>query len=335
MKIGLTYDLREEYLAQGYGLEETAEFDSIETIEAFETGLKKLGFTVERIGNIYQLVNRLATGKRWDLVFNIAEGMHGLGREAQVPALLEAYQIPYTFSDSVTLALTLDKSLAKRVTRDQSIPTAAFIVVDELAKLELVNATLPFPLFAKPIAEGTGKGINAASLLTTPEQLQSVCKDLLQRFQQPVLVESYLPGREFTVGIIGTGADAQIFGVMEISLRDNAEQGAYSFANKEQYEDRIEYYLAHDAEAKQAGVVALAAWRALGCRDAGRVDVRSNAMAEPQFLEVNPIAGLHPTRSDLVIMAQLMGLTYQDLLQRIMQAVTNRLAINSPALESP
>src|SRR5512141_2211608 len=153
MKVGLTYDLRAEYLAAGYGEEETAEFDRPDTIEAIEGALRKLGHQTDRIGHVRQLVNRLARGDRWDFVFNIAEGLRGLAREAQVPSLLEAYEIPCTFSDPLVLALTLHKGLTQRVLRDMGLPTAEFFLVETEADIARVN--LPFPLFAKPVAEGT------------------------------------------------------------------------------------------------------------------------------------------------------------------------------------
>ena len=161
MKVGLTYDLRDEYLAEGYGEEETAEFDRPETIHAIETALRRMGFETERIGHAKDLVARLANRERWDWVFNIAEGLHGIGREALIPALLEAYQIPCAFSDSMVLALTLHKGMTKRVIKNLGIPTPDFAVVEDERDIEDVN--LPFPLFAKPVAEGTGKGITAAS----------------------------------------------------------------------------------------------------------------------------------------------------------------------------
>ncbi len=332
MKIGLTYDLRTEYLAQGYSPEETAEFDSLETIEAIESNLNALGFLSERIGNIYQLTSALASGKRWDVVFNIAEGMHGISREAQIPALLDAYQIPYTFSGPVNLAIAHEKSLAKRIVRDQGVPTAPFIVVHSVA--DVASCRLPFPVFAKPIAEGTGKGITSASRVGSQGELEAICKTLLEKYSQPVLVESYLPGREFTVGIVGTGLQAKVLGVMEIILREGAEQDVYSFANKEFCEKRIEYRLVSDREAQQTSEVALRAWVALGCQDAGRIDVRSDAHNNPQFLEVNPLAGLHPTHSDLPIMMTLAGRSYQELISLIINATLNRLQLTPKAVLS-
>ena len=151
MRVGLTYDLRDHYMAAGYSAEDTAEFDNIETIEALAGALERLDLSVDRIGTVRQLAQRLVAGERWDLVFNIAEGLKGVGREAQVPALLEAYDIPCTFSDPLVMALALHKGMAKRVARDCGMPTAPFAVVETMADLAAVE--LPFPLFAKPIAE--------------------------------------------------------------------------------------------------------------------------------------------------------------------------------------
>ena len=134
------------------------------------------------------------------MVFNICEGIHGISREAQVPALLEAYNIPYVFSDPLVLTLTLHKGMAKRVVRDAGIPTAEFYVVEELKEIE--NIKFGFPMFAKPVAEGTGKGVSELSKIENRYQLTSTCRLLLEKYKQPVLVEKYLPGREFTVGRI-------------------------------------------------------------------------------------------------------------------------------------
>ena len=323
MIIGLTYDLRQDYLDAGYGLEETAEFDKPDTIEGIETALQSLGHETRRIGNIKSLVGRLAAGERWDLVFNICEGMFGLGREAQVPALLDAYEIPYTFSGPLILALALDKGLTKRVLRSFGVPTPDFAVVATPADIAAVD--LPLPLFVKPVAEGTGKGIDARSKINTRKQLQEVCAALLKKFRQPVLVEAYLPGREFTVGITGSGDDARAIGVMEVMLNAEAEANAYSYINKEQYEERVQYALAPKKEAAACVDVALRAWRGLDCLDGGRVDVKMDRDGVVNFIEVNPLAGLNPTHSDLPILCRLQGISYQELIGRILDSAIGRL----------
>jgi len=323
MKIGITYDLRDDYKAAGFTDEETAEFDSVETITAIDATLREMGFTTERIGNIRMLAPRLVSGERWDFVFNIAEGLRGFGREAQIPALLEAWDISCAFSDPLVLALTLHKGMTKRVIRDLGIPTPDFAVVETAAEVAALN--LAFPLFAKPVAEGTGKGITPASKIEGSNQLARVCSELLTTFRQPVLVETFLPGREFTVGIIGTGADAYVPAVMEVLFTENAQQDIYSYANKEEWQGRIEYRLAEDEAAIAAAKTALAAWRGLGCRDGGRVDLRADSNGVPNFIELNPLAGLRPGHSDLPILCELAGMPYRELISGIVRSVLRRL----------
>src|SRR3954468_17571860 len=203
MHIGLTYDLRSDYLAAGYGEEETAEFDQVGTIDAIDGALCELGHTTDRVGHARTLVERLAAGDRWDLVFNICEGLRGLAREAQVPAILDVYDIPYTFADPAALCVCLDKALTKTVLHAAGVPTPGWHVVSELSDID--RCQLPYPLIAKPLAEGTGKGINAESKITDRSALRRVCERLLRQYEQPVLVEQFLPGREFTVGLVGDG----------------------------------------------------------------------------------------------------------------------------------
>ena len=322
LKIGITYDLRDDYLKEGYGLEETAEFDLPDTIEAIEKVILDNGYQADRIGNIKSLARRLVAGNRWDLVFNIAEGMHGFGREAQVPALLEAYNIPYTFSDPLGNAVTLHKGITKQIIRNTGIPTAEFVVINSVKEIENVN--LHFPLFAKPVAEGTGKGVTALSKITNHKNLQKVCKYLLKTFHQPVLVETYLPGREFTVGILGTGKNARALGVLEVILRPDAEKNAYSYENKEHYDILVEYILVKDKEAQKAMDLSLAAWRGLDLRDAGRIDLRSDAYGVPHFMEVNSLAGLNPVRSDLPILCSKIGMSYHKLISAIIKSALKR-----------
>ena len=323
MKIGITYDLRQDYLALGFSEEETAEFDQIGTIDAIDNTLTQLGHETERIGNIWSLTEKLAKGNRWDLVFNIAEGLYGMGREAQVPALLDAYKIPYTFSDPLVLSLTLQKAMTKRVLRDLGIATPDFVEINEVS--EISNITLGYPLFAKPVAEGTGKGINASSKIKNRQELETVVKSLLAKYDQPVLVEAFLPGREFTVGIVGTGAKAKSVGIMEVILKANAEQDVYSYVNKENCEELIEYRKVDDELAQRTTAVALDAWKGIGCRDGGRVDLRTDENGIANVIEINPLAGIHPEHSDLPIICTLYGISYEELFQMILQSVSERM----------
>lgn len=331
MLIGLAYDLRQDYLDAGYGEEETAEFDKRETIEALEAVLRGLGHEVDAIGRVNTLVERLARGDRWDLVFNIAEGLHGSARESQVPALLDAYQIPYTFSDPLVCGLTLHKGMAKRVVRDLGLPTPDFAVVESPEDVAKIN--LRFPLFAKPIAEGTSKGVSARSKVDSRAELKAICDDLLREFHQPTLVERYLPGREVTVGIVGTGQSARVVGVMEVLLFPGAEREIYSYDNKQNWEGRVGYQLLEGALGDEARKLGSAVWRGLGCRDGGRVDLRADEHGRLNFIEVNPLPGLNPDSSDLPILARLAGVSYRELIGLILDSA--RMRVQSPAVAEP
>lgn len=323
IRVGLTYDLRDAWLAAGYNEMETAEFDRAETIDSIADALAALGYQVDRIGHLQQLAKRLVDGSRWDLVFNICEGMHGWGREAQVPALLDAYQIPYVFSDPLVCSLTLHKGMTKDVVRAAGVATPDFAVVQEISQVR--NVRLPYPLFAKPVAEGTGKGISRESKIGSATELQSVCRRLLAAHRQPVLVERFLPGREFTVGLLGTGRKSAAIGTLEINLKPGADADVYSYRNKENCEELVEYRMLEPGKLRgRVESLALRAWRALGCRDAGRIDVRLDEAGAPNFIEVNPLAGLHPFHSDLPIMATMAGMDYPSLIGGIMDSAKVR-----------
>lgn len=324
MLIGIAYDLRKDYLEMGYSEEETAEFDTSETIEGIEQTIVSLGHSVDRIGNLKDLVQRLSSGARWDLVFNIAEGSHGIGREAQVPALLDAYRIPYTFSDPIVLGLCLHKGLTKRIVRDLGIPTAEFCVVKDTDHI-LLNENMAFPLFVKPVAEGTSKGIDDRSIVRDMDELTQVSTRLLHKFNQPVLVEDYLPGREFTVGLLGTGRDAIAIGAMEIFIVSSETEDVYSYSNKANYEQSVRYEAVTDEVGELCKDIALRAWRGLGCRDGGRVDLKMDAKGIPNFLEVNPLAGLNPAHSDLPILCRLHGLSYRELIASMIESAQKRI----------
>jgi D-alanine-D-alanine ligase len=322
LNVGLVYDLRNDYLAEGYGEDDVAEFDSEETIASLEGTIRSLGYRVDRVGNVRALCRRLAGGERWDLVFNIAEGLSGRCRESQVPAILEAYGIPYTFSDALVCALTLDKAFAKRIVRDAGLATPAFEVVERAA--DVADVGLRYPLFAKPLAEGTGKGVDAASRINSPAELARVCESLLARFEQPVLVEEFLPGREFTAAILGNGPRAYVLGVMEIVVIDDPHT-IYSYKAKEECEHLVRYLPFRDgALYGQIEALALGAYHALQCRDTSRVDVRCDGQGRPHFMEVNPLPGLHPMHSDLPMIATQEGMSYSELIGAIMTCARER-----------
>ncbi|MCX6268676.1 MAG: D-alanine--D-alanine ligase [Bacteroidetes bacterium] len=325
MKIGLTYDLRADYLKEGYSEEETAEFDRESTIDYIDQALQTLGYQTDRIGHVRHLIQRLALGNRWDMVFNICEGMHGIGREAQVPALLDIFQIPYTFSDPLVLSLTLHKGMTKRVVRDFGIPTPGFTIIDKLEDCATVD--LPFPLFVKPNAEGTGKGINALSKVMNSGELFQICRDLLPRYPSGLLVEEFLPGREFTVGILGTGNESYAIGLMEILFKEEDTKNIYSYQTKSDYLKAVEYQIPEQEITERCQALALKTWQVLGCRDGGRVDIRVDRFGVPNFIEVNPLAGLDKVHSDLPILAYMHGYDFERIIAEIMHSARKRAGL--------
>lgn len=321
MKIGITYDLRSWYLAKGFSMEETAEFDKEETIDGIEKELRTLGHETERIGNVFQLVEQLAAGKRWDMVFNITECLYGDGRESVVPSLLDQYKIPYVFSGPVVMGMSLNKYYARLVVEASGVPVSPGVVIAHLSDIERAQR-LSFPLFVKPVAEGTGKGITAKSKVDDETSLLDIVRQLLDNYHQPVLVEEYLPGREFTVGLVGSGNDTRCIGGMEIICKDGMP---YSNEVKENYERYTEYKLIDEETMTECASVAKNAWIALGGVDAGRVDLRADKNGRVCFIEANPLAGLNPVHSDLPILSRMNGVDYPSLIRMIVESAISRI----------
>lgn len=302
MKIGLTYNLKPPDAAG----DQYEEFDSLETIEALEGALRALGYEPVRLGWGAELVDKLPAANVAG-VFNIAEGMGGRGRESQVPALLEMLGIPCSGSPPLAIAMTLDKALGKRLAQAHGIPTAPFAID--------AAPSQRYPLFAKPAGEGSSMGITSSSLCRNEGELRAAI-ERLKRYG-PVLVEEFLPGDEYTVGIVG----GEAIGVMQVVPREAEEHFIYSLEVKRDYLRRVEYRL---VDAPDAVRVALAVWRAFGLRDVARVDVRRDRDGIASFVEVNPLPGVHPVNSDLVIMARLAGWTYEQLIGRVMDSFVAR-----------
>jgi D-alanine-D-alanine ligase len=323
MRIGLTHDLRSWYLERGYTMDETAEFDKEETVNAIDETLVRLGYETERIGNIFELVEKLAAGKRWDMVFNISECLYGDGRESVVPALLDQYRIPYVFSGPVVMGISLNKYFARLVVEAAGVPVSPGFVASAVSDLNKA-ASLVFPLFVKPVAEGTGKGISTRSLVKDQESLVILVAELLEKYHQPVLVEEYLPGREFTVGVIGSGAEARTTGGMEVTCRDNLP---YSVEVKENYENYTTYRLYDETVRAECDAIALAAWRALGGVDAGRIDMKTDRNGKMCFIEANPLAGLNPVHSDLPMLSRFNGISFDILMGSIMESAKKRYGL--------
>jgi len=327
MKVGLTYDLRDKHPPYVNAPPDYyAEFDSEENIRHLETAIEGLGHQVCRIGNVYKLVRFIVEGKSVDIVFNMAEGLWGRAREAQVPAILEAFRVPYTGSEPLTLALCLDKAMAKRIWQSAGLPTPDFCVVADIAELDQAREDLPsFPLFVKPVHEGASKGIGIEAIVESERELYDRVKWVLTWYEQPVLIEEFLPGREFTVGILGNGRKARVLGIGEIVL--TSLDRVYGFVQKEGWEARVPNKLIpveSTSLRNRLSELALQAYLAVGCRDLGRLEIRLDKNGNPQLLEINPIVGLHPTHSSLPIIAMRAGLSYEELISEILEHAINR-----------
>ena len=320
MKIGLTFDLRSWYTDRGYSMDETAEFDKQETVDALENSLRLMGHETEPVGNAFQLIEALAAGRRWDMIFNIAEGLYGDGRESVVPAILDQYKIPYVFSGPVVMGISLNKHLAKLVVAAAGVPVSPGCLISELEDLD--KCDLKFPLFVKPVSEGTGKGITEKSLVNSSEELKDMVRWVLKEFKQPALVEEYLSGREFTDGVVGSGDEAEAVGGMEVICANNLP---YSREVKENYQNYCKYKPL-DADIKDECIAAaLGAWKALGAVDAGRVDLKGDRNGKICYIEANPLAGLNPVHSDLPILSRMYGIEYQTLMEMIMKSAIKRI----------
>jgi D-alanine-D-alanine ligase len=316
-----------------------AEWDSPETIAAVARALSGLGDVI-RLEATPDFPQRLRDA-RPDIVFNMAEGLVGQNREAHVPAICEFYGIPYSGSDPFTLSLALHKGRTKQMLQFYGIPTAPFALVDSLAEARAVRRAnlLRYPLFAKPVQEGSSKGITERNYIRDPEELLSIVAELLEVYEQPVLLEEFLPGAEFTCGVIGNGKDARVLPLVGIRF-DALPAGAlpiYGFEAKWIW-DRPDRPLrmfdcpaqVDDALRTAIEEVTLRAYRAIGCRDWSRIDVRLDARGVPNIVEINPLPGILPNPEDnscLPKAAAAAGMNYDELIQSCLFAAAKRQGV--------
>ena len=317
--------------------DEFAEWDAPETIDAVARALSALG-TVVHLEATEDFAERLRAA-RPDIVFNMAEGMYGVNREAHVPAICEFLGIPYTASDPFTCALCLNKARTKEVLQAHGVRTAPWVLVRTEADIRVAADVLTLPVFVKPVHEGSSKGITERNLCRTVEELHETCAFLLARYRQPVLAESYLPGHEFTAGVIGNDDAARVLPIVRIKF-DSLPAGAlpiYGFEAKwvwdgdgttlDLYEcpARVDVALARELER-----VTLAAYRATGCRDWARVDLRLDAAGVPHVVEINPLPGIMPNPADnscLPMAARTAGMSYDSLIQGVLRTAADRLGV--------
>jgi D-alanine-D-alanine ligase len=323
VRVGFTYNVKRVDSKAGDDAE--AEYDPPETISAIADAIAHYGHAVVHLEATPDLP-RLIAESDVDLVFNIAEGLIGRNREAQVPALCELLGIPYTGSDSATLAIALDKALTKKVLKQHGILTPEFQLFD--TGRERLIPTLKFPVIVKPNAEGSSKGIAGSSVFDDETGMRQWVKTLIDRYRQPALVEEYIPGREFTIGLLGDRRP-YVMPPMEICFLDRAdERPVYSFQVKQEWEKHVEYKCPAPlapAELKAMERTARETFAALDCRDVARIDVRMSNQGQIYVLEVNPLPGLTPDYSDLVLIAKAAGMDYRALIGEILAGGLKRM----------
>lgn len=327
MRIGLAYDLKEAINLEINSPEDALEeYDSSETVELIGTALESAGHSLVKLGGGAEFLLNILR-ERVDLVFNIAEGRGNCqSREAQVPGVLEMLNIPYSGSNPQCLAICLDKPLTKQLVKAAGISTPAWRVIDNLEQLSAVSwHRLAYPAIIKPAYEGSSKGIRVSSLASSPEEATQVISQLLKCYQQPVMVEEFIPGDEVTVGIIGN-TPPTVLGMMRILPRNRADYFLYTLEVKRDYLNLVDYECPAQLEEKvltEIVAASLKAFTLLGCRDFARLDFRVSPEGMSYFLEINPLPGLG-THSDLVIMALKLGWRYEELINTILSAAVER-----------
>jgi D-alanine-D-alanine ligase len=324
-RVGLTYNLKKAVASELPDNE--AEYDEYSTILAIKTALEEGGFRVELMEADETLPQKLAA-RTVDIVFNIAEGTKGRGREAQVPALLNFYQIPFTGSDETTLCIALDKALTKRILASYRIRTPKYTVIGRDGH---AGSAVPFPSIVKPNAEGSSKGINNFSIIQNRKELNQLLKRNLGLYRQEMLVEEYIQGREFTVGVLGNGPDARVFPAMEIVYKNKKNPfNIYSFEVKKDYPTYVQYECpAHISPELQSEIenTSRRIYEILGCRDFARMDYRLSPEGLLYFIEINPLPGLAPGYSDYPMLAAFNGMEYNALVRNVLAAALKRYGL--------
>jgi len=329
MKIALTYNLKKEDGTKPPDF--FSEFDSEETINAISAALCSRGHSVERVEadqpNLFGVLKK----SRVDMVFNIAEGKSGKFRESEIPAILDYLNIPYTGSNTFSLAVALNKALTKKILKADNIPTPAFELFS--TGLEELDPSLNFPLIVKPNCEGSAKGINSSNVVRNPQELYNKVKEIIKVYRQGVLVEEFIEGKELTVGILENGK-ATVLPILEIDFSSCSKSGEffYSWRMKEFQGDDKQgltpiFYCPARLDKETEDLIkdtALRTHRAVGCYDISRTDIRLSKDNIPYVLEINPLPGLNPKESNFPIMAYAAGMKYDDIIEAILMGAYQR-----------
>lgn len=321
--VGLTYNLKKGIQSEIEDIE--AEYDSIETIITLKETLEQLNCRVELLEADRDIFKKLEN-LEIDIVFNISEGIYSRGREGQIPAILDFLKIPYTGSDETTLCIGLDKELTKRLLSASKIKTPRFQRVDNIPAK--IGHHLRYPLIVKPNAQGSSKGIHDFAVAYSPSEVQALVEDNIKVYNEPLLVEEYIEGREFTVGVLGNGSEIRVFPPMELAYRKKGQnKNIYSYNVKKNYKEYIEYIcpatLDKDIENKMIRTTKRI-YELLQCRDLARIDFRLSNEGEIYFIEVNPLPGLVMGYSDYPMIAEFCGIDYKTMIKMVLNCSLKR-----------
>jgi len=329
MRIALTYNLKKK--DETKPADYFSEFDSEDTINAIILALQTKGHAVEAVDAEGPAVLSYFRKNRVDMVFNIAEGKFGRYRESEIPALLDCLNIPYTGSNTFSLALALNKALTKKILKAENIPTPEFQVFK--TGNEAMGSNLKFPLIVKPNFEGSAKGINLSNVVHAEASLYKKIKEIVGAYRQEVLVEEFIDGKELTVGILENGKTT-ILPVLEIDFSACKHSGEYFYSwRMKEFQGNKELGLVPtfhcparldkhtEAKVKET---ALKTHHAVGCFDISRTDIRLSEDNIPYVLEINPLPGLNPQESNFPIMAYAAGLKYEDIIEAIVMSASKR-----------
>jgi len=318
--IGLTYDLKTDYvLSTCEPADANAEFDHPDTIGVIESAIERFGYNVRRIGNVHSLLKYLKSKeKKVDIVFNVAEGRFGRNRESQVPIILEMMGIPFVGSDGLTLGLTLDKVMTKKILLTEGIPTPRFAQVESPQQLN--GMALNYPLIVKPRCEGSSKGLNDNSVVGSYKSLKKQVRWVIETYKQPAIIEEFICGREFTVAILGNSSPRAL-PLVQIRIDGSLDLGKLFYTFSRIHSDTLDYVCPAPVSKKlsaRIAEVALETYKALECRDFARVDVRVDKHAQPYVLEINPLPSLS-TEDVFAVIAKYKKMSYDRMLVNILE----------------
>ncbi len=327
--IGITYDLKSDWQAsKNDPIDAAAELDGSKTVDALKGAFESAGHKVVLIGGARNLLKKIAANDlKVDLVFNISEGFRGRNRESQVPAILDLYNIPFAGADALTLGVTLDKVVAKKCFIADKVPTARYFKATLEDNLEELN-TIGFPLFVKTLHEGTSKGITDQSRVENMAQLKKQVEHINVNYKQPALVEEFIKGSEYTVGVIGNNPPvAQA--VVQYNIGGSAKAGDAFYSYRHVAEKLVEHVCPAPIDekfAKKLQDIAVKAYSSVDCRDFGRVDFRVDSKGNPYVLEINPLPNLSPD-DVFVLFGKVAGLSYNQIINMILDEALHRLGL--------